>query len=176
VCPFYGGPGSPSNTKSPRLRPTPIPSSILVHPAVWPQRTWAENRGLCPFRGRAAGSPSNTMSLEPRRTSIPSGILIHAAVWHNTNGLKIGASALCPFFGEEKLGPHLGGGGFPSDAKSPWAQAYLHTKWHLNPSSVWPQRTRSENWGSVPLGAGELGPHLTQCGRDRGLPACQVSP
>jgi len=26
-----------------------IPSGILVHPAVWPQRTLAENRGLCPL-------------------------------------------------------------------------------------------------------------------------------
>jgi len=27
----------------------------------------------------------------------------------------------------------------------------------------------------APLGEGELGPHLTQCGQGRGLPACQVS-
>jgi len=27
----------------------------------------------------------------------------------------------------------------------------------------------------APLGEGELGPHLTQCGQDRGLPAYQVS-
>jgi len=29
--------------------------------------------------------------------------------------------------------------------------------------------------GYAPLGEGELGPHLTQCGQGRGLPACQVS-
>jgi len=29
--------------------------------------------------------------------------------------------------------------------------------------------------GCAPLGEGELGPHLTQCGQGRGLPACQVS-
>jgi len=29
--------------------------------------------------------------------------------------------------------------------------------------------------GAVPLWGGELGPHLTQCGEGRGLPACQVS-
>jgi len=29
--------------------------------------------------------------------------------------------------------------------------------------------------GAVPLWEGELGPHLTQCGQGRGLPACQVS-
>jgi len=44
VCPFFlGVAGSPSNTKSPGPRPTSIPSGILVHPAVWPQRTMAEN-------------------------------------------------------------------------------------------------------------------------------------
>jgi len=34
--PFWGGAtGSPSNTKSPGLRPTTIPSGILMHPAIW---------------------------------------------------------------------------------------------------------------------------------------------
>ena len=41
------GAGSPSNTKSPGPRHTSVPSGILVHPAVWPQRTLAENWGLC---------------------------------------------------------------------------------------------------------------------------------
>ena len=58
---FSGGDGSPSNTKTPGLRPTSTPSGILVHPAIWPQRTLAENWGLCPFRGGGAGSASNTM-------------------------------------------------------------------------------------------------------------------
>ena len=36
--PLFGeGAGSPSNTKSPGLRPSSIPSVILVHPAVWSQ-------------------------------------------------------------------------------------------------------------------------------------------
>jgi len=38
-------PGSPSNTKSPGLRLTSIPSGILIHPAIWPQQIWAENWG-----------------------------------------------------------------------------------------------------------------------------------
>jgi len=29
--------------------------------------------------------------------------------------------------------------------------------------------------GCAPLGEGEVGPHLTQCGQGQGLPACQVS-
>ena len=32
-----GGVGSLSNTMSPGPRPTSVPSSILMHPAVWPQ-------------------------------------------------------------------------------------------------------------------------------------------
>ena len=32
-----GGAGSPSNTVSPRPRPTSIPSGSLNNPAVWPQ-------------------------------------------------------------------------------------------------------------------------------------------
>jgi len=38
MCPFSeGGGGSPSNTTSPEVRPTSIPSGILMHSAVWPQ-------------------------------------------------------------------------------------------------------------------------------------------
>ena len=62
LTPFWGrGAGSPSSTMWPGPRPTFVPSGILIHPAVWPQRTWAENWGLCPLRGGEAGSPSNTM-------------------------------------------------------------------------------------------------------------------
>ena len=88
VGPFFlGVAGSPSNTKLREPRPTCTPSGILVHGAVWPKRTLAENWGMCPFRGGGAGSPSNTirvgrgLPLRPRPTSVPSGILIHAAVW-----------------------------------------------------------------------------------------------
>jgi len=47
-----GRAATPSTTTSPGPRFTSVPSGILVHPAVWPQRTLAENWGLCPFRGR----------------------------------------------------------------------------------------------------------------------------
>jgi len=80
LCPFSGGTGSPSNTKSPVPRPTSIPSGILVHPAVWPQRTLAENWGLCPFRGGRAGSPSNAMSPRLRPTNVRSGTFMHVTV------------------------------------------------------------------------------------------------
>ena len=56
LCPF-GGAGSTFNTMWPGPRPTFVPSGILIHPAVWPQQTWAENwGGLCPFR-RGSWSP-----------------------------------------------------------------------------------------------------------------------
>jgi len=47
-CPFLGGTGSLSNTMWPGLRPTSIPSGILIYSAVWPQRAWAENWGTLP--------------------------------------------------------------------------------------------------------------------------------
>jgi len=38
ACPFRGGgAGSPSKTMSLRLRPTSVPSGILMHTPVWPQ-------------------------------------------------------------------------------------------------------------------------------------------
>jgi len=67
----------------PAPRPTFVPSGILIHRAVWPQQTWAENWGLCPFLG-GAGSRSGTMWPGPRPTSIPSGILIRRTFGHNT--------------------------------------------------------------------------------------------
>jgi len=55
---------SPSNPKSPGPRPISIPSGILIHPAIWPQQTWAENwgRGCSVPLGR--GSYHNVSSAE----------------------------------------------------------------------------------------------------------------
>jgi len=52
LCPFLGrGAGSPSNkvawAEDVYLH-TKLPIGILIHPAVWPHRTWAENGGLRP--------------------------------------------------------------------------------------------------------------------------------
>ena len=50
--PFEEGGWVPSKTKSPGLRPSSTPSAILIHPAVRPQQTWAENwEGLCSLFG-----------------------------------------------------------------------------------------------------------------------------
>ena len=67
--PFLGEVGLPSNTMSPGPRPTSVPSGILIHPAIWPQRTWSENWGLCPLFLGGTGSPSNTTWVGPRPTT-----------------------------------------------------------------------------------------------------------
>jgi len=63
--------GSPSNTKSPGLRPTSVPSAILIHPFGYNNIGRKLGEGFAPFLGRGAGSPSNTTSPGPRPTSIP---------------------------------------------------------------------------------------------------------
>jgi len=51
VTPFGREAGSPSRTMwpGPSLRSSSMPRAILIHPAVWPQWTWAENRGALPL-------------------------------------------------------------------------------------------------------------------------------
>jgi len=44
-----GAAGSPSNTMSPGLRSTSIPSGIFTYPSVWPQQTWVEKWGVVPL-------------------------------------------------------------------------------------------------------------------------------
>jgi len=73
-------------------------------------------------------------------------------------GRKIGG--LCPLFGE-------GGSGSPSKKKVAWAEAYLDTKWHLNPSSYLATTDMGQKLeGLCPFLGGELSSHLTQCGQD----------
>jgi len=96
---FRGQAGSPSNTMSPSpgLRPTSTPSGIFIHPATWPQQTWAENCVCAPLGTRAA-SPSNTVWPGLRLSSIPSGILIHLAVWPqytNVSDKQEGVFSIC---------------------------------------------------------------------------------
>jgi len=84
LCPlsWEGTAEYPSNTKSPGLRPSSIPSGILIHTAIWPQQIWAENWvGALPLWGRGAGSPSNTMWPGPRPTCMLSFILMRPTVW-----------------------------------------------------------------------------------------------
>jgi len=76
-------PGYPLLNGYPDARvPVDSPTSdILIHAAIWPQQIWAENWGLCPFRGGGAGSPPNTIWPRPRPTCMPSFILIPPTVW-----------------------------------------------------------------------------------------------
>jgi len=48
--PLWGA-GSPCNAMWHGSRTTFVPSGILIHPAVWPQWTWAENWGTVPLFG-----------------------------------------------------------------------------------------------------------------------------
>jgi len=75
--PFWrGGVGFPSNTKSLGPRPTSIPSGILIHAAIWPQQTWAENGGaLSPFWGEELGRHLTQCGHGLRPTCMPSFIL-----------------------------------------------------------------------------------------------------
>ena len=87
-------------------------------------------------------------------------------------------------FGHNKHGPKICGGSAPFLGRGAgslsntvaWDEAYLDTKWHLDPSlHLAATDIGRKLGGSAPLGEGELGPHLTQCGQGWGLPACQVS-
>jgi len=100
LCPFRGGEaGSPSNKMSRRPRPTSVPSGILIHAAVWPQQTWAENwGGSAPFGEGGAGSPSNTKSPGLSPTFISSGILMHPTAGHNKRAENWGGFS--PLLGE----------------------------------------------------------------------------
>jgi len=148
----------------PGPRSTSVPSGVLIHPAVWPQQTWTETGGTVPLLGGAA-TPSNTSPVL-RFISVPSGILIHPAIWPQQTWAK-NWMGLCLFFWG-KLGPH-------QTRKSPWADAYLHTKWHLSPSSRSATTDIGQKWGLCPFRGGELGPHLTQSRLSWGLPPYQVA-
>jgi len=155
---WYGGrprAGTPSNSKSSEPRPISVPSGILIHPTVWPLQTWAENGGCVPFWGSWVPIKHNMARAEAYFNA--SFILIHAAVWpQRTWAENWGGCA------------PLGRAGSLSTTRWPGPRPTSVPSFILVHPAVWPQRTWTE---SVPL-LGELGPHLTQCGRDRGLRAC----
>jgi len=142
------------------MRPTSIPSGILVHPAVWPQKMGRKLGALSPFWGRGAGSPSSTIWPGPKPTSMPSAVLIHPAVWSQ----KTWAENWLPLFGEGELGPLLTQcrPGLPRAYRgrpSRPTYAYLRTKWHLDPCSR--VHTCAENWLRPLFREGQC-PHRTQ--------------
>jgi len=108
---------------------------ILIHPAVWPQQTWAKNWGrLCPFGGD--GSPSNTMWPGLRPTSAPSGILIHPLQSFGPNRHEPKIRGLCPI-GE--------GAGSPSNTMWPGPRSTFIPSGILIHPAVWPQQTWAKN-------------------------------
>ena len=125
-------------------RPTFVPFGILIHPAVWPQQTWAENWGLCPFFGGGLG---------PHLHNVAWSETYFHAKWHldpSTHlatrymGRKFGGSA--PFSGEGELG-------------LTWAKACLPTKCHLDPSSHLATTDMGRKLGGcAPLGEGSWVP------------------
>jgi len=75
------------NSLWPGPRPTSVLSGILIYPAVWRQRTWANiffgwEVGLCHlfFGGGGAGSQFNTMWAWAESTFMSCFILIHATI------------------------------------------------------------------------------------------------
>jgi len=122
---FWGGAGSSSNTKSPGLRPTSVPSGILMHPS---------NRLATIEIGRKFGRGLRRLFWEGR--------------W------------------------------VPIEHSVAWTTAHLRTKCRLDLSNRLTTKDMSRKLGrrfSPLFWRGELGPHLTQCGQGRGLPARQVS-
>jgi len=84
-------------------------------------------KGAVPL-SRIAVTPFNTVWPGPRSTSVASGVFIHPAIWPQTwakNWVCVGV----PFFWGYSCR-------VPREHKVAWAEAYLHTKWHLiSPSS-----------------------------------------
>jgi len=84
---------------------------------------------------------------------------------HNRHGQKSGR-LLCPCpWGQ--LDPYL--------TQVAWTEAYVCTKWQLDPSSRLAIAHGLKIGGGCASFWGELGPHLTQCGLVRGLLLCQVA-
>ena len=128
---------------SPGPRSASIPSDILIHPAVWPQQTWAENWGLlCPFLG-GAGSPCNTMWPGPKPTPVPSGIWIHAAIWPQYMSQNWGCCASL----------FWGWSGLRSKTMSPGPSSTSVQSGILIHPAVWPEQTWAEIEGLLGMGS-----------------------
>ena len=92
-CPFLRrGAGSPSNTMSLGPRATCIPSVILIHPAVWPYQSWAENWGLCPLFGEGQ------LGAHPTQSRLGRGLPSY----------QVASWSIQPF-GRNRYGPKIGG-------------------------------------------------------------------
>ena len=149
LYPFRGGKLGPRLTQC-GLRGGLLPYQV-VSSSIQPfchNRHGPKTGGCAPCR-RGTETPSNTTSPGLRFTSVPSGILIRPAVFHNRHGPKIAWG--CAFFW---------GSWVPIKNKVAWAEAYLHTKWHLSPSS----RLATTNTGGLcPFRGGRAGSPSNTC-------------
>jgi len=124
LCPFFvQGSWTPSSTTWPGPKPTSMPSAILMHPAVWPQRTWAENwgGGSVPFLGMGQLGSDLTQSLLGR------GLSSHLAT--TDMGQKL--ARLCPFGGAVA--------GSPSNTMWPGPRPTCMPSFILIHPTIWPQ-------------------------------------
>jgi len=126
-----------------------------------------------PKRGGAAVPLSRELGPRLVQCGMGRGLLPYQAAsssiqpfGYNRHGPKLGRGG-CAFFS--------GGGWVHIKHNVAWAEAYLHTKWHVDASSRLATIKMAENWGALPpFWRGELCPHLAQCGLDQGLPPRQV--
>jgi len=82
-----------------------------------------------------------------------------------------GDLAPSPIFGPCLLWPN--GTGPPSNTMSLGSRSTFLPSGILIYRAILQQQIWAENWrGCAPLGEGDLGPHLPQCGQERGLPTC----
>ena len=96
------------NTMWPGPRSTSVPSSVFIYPAVWPQQTWDENWGLCPFFWE-----EGEIWVPIEHNAAWAEVYLHTK-WHldppsrltTIHGPKSGRGAAVPLWGRE-MGPHL---------------------------------------------------------------------
>jgi len=121
-------------------------------------------RGLCPFFGGELGPHLAQYGLGRGLPPYQVAFWSIQPFGHNRHQPKIGG--VPPFLGtREWAGSH------PTRAGPTY-----NAKCYLDPSSRLAAVDMGRRLGGcAPLEEGELGPHLTQCGQGRDLPACQVS-
>ena len=132
----------------------------------WDGRPFDHNKHGTKIGGLCAYGESwilcNTMWPGPMPTFVPSGILIHLAVWpqqpwaENLEALPRRGLELCTHQKQCRLGQGL--------------PPYQVASWSIQPFGH--KRYGPKIGGCVPLGEGELGPHLSQCGP---RPTCMLS-
>ena len=135
LCLFpWGGAGSPSNTVWPAPRPNSVPCGILIHPAVWPQWTWAKN-----WEG-AAVPPFVEGELGPYLRQCGLGRDLPLYQWRLDPSSILATTDM----GREVGGccaPFGGGAGSPSNTMSPGLRPTCVPSGILIHPSVWPQYT-----------------------------------